>query len=89
RAKLPTGAILGDIRGRGAKLAIELVKAGTKDPNPEAAGALARACHAEGVMVLTCGTYGNVLRVLPPLSMPDHLLEEGLDILAAIFAETR
>ncbi len=40
-------------------------------------------------MVLTCGTYGNVLRFLPPLSMPDHLLEEGLDILAAIFAETR
>lgn len=48
QAKLPNGDIIGDIRGRGAMIAIELVKSGTKDPNPEVAGALAKACHAEG-----------------------------------------
>ena len=39
------------------------------------------ACHAEGVVVLTCGTDGNVLRLLPPLVMPEALLEEGLSVL--------
>ena len=39
-------------------------------------------------MVLTCGTYGNVLRFLPPLSMPDHLLAEGLDVLEQIFKDS-
>lgn len=85
RAKLPNGDIIGDIRGRGAMIAIELVKSGTKDPNPEAAGALAKACHAEGVMVLTCGTYGNVLRFLPPLVIGEDLLNEGLDVIEQAF----
>ncbi|PSJ27838.1 4-aminobutyrate--2-oxoglutarate transaminase [Streptosporangium nondiastaticum] len=78
--------IIGDIRGRGAMIAIELVKSGTKDVNPEAAGALAKACHAEGLIVLTCGTYGNVLRFLPPLVIGEDLLNEGLDIIEAAFA---
>ena len=39
--------------------------------------------------MLTCGTYGNVLRLLPPLSIPDHLLSEGLDVLVQVFEETR
>jgi len=60
--------------------AIELVSPGSKAPNPSAAQAIARACHTEGVVVLTCGTYGNVLRFLPPLVMPDHLLDEGLSV---------
>ena len=77
---------IGDVRGRGAMIAVELVKPGTKDPNPEATAALAKACHAEGLLVLTAGTYGNVLRFLPPLVMPEHLLNEGLDILEAAFA---
>jgi 4-aminobutyrate aminotransferase/(S)-3-amino-2-methylpropionate transaminase len=72
---------IGDVRGRGAMQAIELVEPGTKTPNPFAAQAIARACHAEGVVVLTCGTYGNVLRFLPPLVMPDHLLDEGLSVI--------
>ncbi len=59
--------IIGEVRGRGAMIAIELVKdRGTKEPAPEAAGALAKACHAEGLLVLTCGTYGNVLRFPAP-----------------------
>jgi 4-aminobutyrate aminotransferase/(S)-3-amino-2-methylpropionate transaminase len=79
--------IVGDIRGRGAMIAIELVKdPATKEPNPEAAGALAKACHAEGLLVLTCGTYGNVLRFLPPLVIGEDLLNEGLDILEQAFA---
>ncbi|BBX28025.1 4-aminobutyrate--2-oxoglutarate transaminase [Mycolicibacterium alvei] len=80
---------IGDVRGRGAMIAVELVKAGTTEPDADLTKQVSAAAAAQGLLVLTCGTYGNVLRFLPPLSMPDHLLEEGLDILAAIFAETR
>ncbi|CRZ16734.1 4-aminobutyrate--2-oxoglutarate transaminase [Mycolicibacterium neworleansense] len=80
---------IGEVRGRGAMIAVELVKAGTTEPDADLAKRVSAAAHAQGLVVLTCGTYGNVLRFLPPLSMPDHLLEEGLDILAAIFTETR
>ncbi|MGV0806363.1 4-aminobutyrate--2-oxoglutarate transaminase [Mycolicibacterium setense] len=80
---------IGEVRGRGAMIAVELVKAGTTEPDAGLAKQVSAAAHAQGLVVLTCGTYGNVLRFLPPLSMPDHLLEEGLDILADIFAETR
>jgi 4-aminobutyrate aminotransferase/(S)-3-amino-2-methylpropionate transaminase len=76
---------VGDIRGRGAMMAIELVKPGTTDPDPDLAGRVSKAAHAQGVVTLTCGTYGNVLRFLPPLSIPDALLREGLDIVAAGF----
>lgn len=78
--------VIGEIRGRGAMIAIELVKSGTKEPNPEITAAVAKACHAEGLVVLTAGTYGNVLRFLPPLVMPEHLLNEGLDIIEDAFA---
>jgi 4-aminobutyrate aminotransferase/(S)-3-amino-2-methylpropionate transaminase len=80
---------LGDVRGRGAMIAVELVKAGTTEPDADLTKAVASAAHAQGLVVLTCGTYGNVLRFLPPLSMPDHLLAEGLDILERVFADTR
>ena len=76
---------IGDIRGRGAMVAVELVKPGTTDPDPDQTLAIASAAHAQGVVVLTCGTYGNVLRFLPPLSMPDHLLAEAFDVLEQIF----
>jgi len=72
---------IGDVRGRGAMLAIEFVLPGTTDPDPALAQRVAKHCHAEGVVVLTCGTYGNVVRLLPPLVMPEHLLIEGLDVL--------
>lgn len=79
--------MIGDIRGRGAMIGLEIVR-GRKDvtPNPRAATAIAKACHAEGLIVLTCGAYDNVLRLLPPLVMPDHLLDEGLTILERSFA---
>ena len=72
---------IGDIRGRGAMIAIELVKPGTIDPDADLAAALNKHCHAHGVVTLTTGTYGNVFRFLPPLTMPMPLLEEALGIL--------
>ncbi|GAB3687878.1 4-aminobutyrate--2-oxoglutarate transaminase [Actinocorallia lasiicapitis] len=77
---------IGDVRGRGAMIAIELVKPGTTEPDPARAAELAKKCHAQGLLVLTAGTYGNVLRFLPPLVIPEHLLNEGLDLLENAFA---
>ncbi|MET9294506.1 4-aminobutyrate--2-oxoglutarate transaminase [Streptomyces sp. NPDC003077] len=79
--------IIGEVRGRGAMIAIELVRSGTKDPNPEATAALAKACHQQGLLVLTTGTYGNVLRFLPPLVIGEDLLNEGLDIIESALAK--
>jgi 4-aminobutyrate aminotransferase/(S)-3-amino-2-methylpropionate transaminase len=73
---------IGDVRGRGAMLAIELVRPGTIEPDAARTAAVAKACHAAGLLVLTCGTYGNVLRFLPPLVISDDELSRGLDILA-------
>jgi len=70
-----------EVRGRGAMLAVELVQPGTLDPDGAAAGRVARACAAEGVLVLTCGTWGNVVRLLPPLVIGHDLLDDGLDVL--------
>ncbi|GEP33285.1 aspartate aminotransferase family protein [Nocardioides szechwanensis] len=72
---------VGDVRGRGAMVAVELVEAGGRTPDAALAKALASAAHQEGVIVLTCGTYGNVLRFLPPLAISDELLHDGLDVL--------
>jgi len=76
-------SVVGDIRGRGAMLAIELVQSGSKEPNAELTKAVAAACLQEGVIILTCGTYGNVIRLLPPLVISDELLLDGLEVLAA------
>ncbi|MGO4383209.1 4-aminobutyrate--2-oxoglutarate transaminase [Specibacter sp. RAF43] len=85
--ELGEAGIIGEIRGRGAMMAIELVKPGTaattKEVNPEAAKAIAAACLQVGVIILTCGTYGNVIRLLPPLVISDELLNDGLDVLVA------
>jgi len=72
---------IGDVRGRGAMLAVEIVKPGTTEPDAALAGRLSAGCHQAGVLTLTCGTFGNVLRFLPPLVMPDQLLDEALDVL--------
>jgi 4-aminobutyrate aminotransferase/(S)-3-amino-2-methylpropionate transaminase len=72
---------IGDVRGRGAMLAIELVRPGTTEPDPARASTVARACHSAGLLVLTCGTYGNVLRFLPPLVIGEGELTRGLEIL--------
>ncbi|MGH3477852.1 MAG: aminotransferase class III-fold pyridoxal phosphate-dependent enzyme, partial [Nocardioidaceae bacterium] len=71
---------IGDVRGRGAMVAIELVEPGTTTPAPAVAAAISAACHARGVLTLTCGTFGNVLRFLPPLVIPQPLLVEAMDV---------
>ncbi len=78
---------IGDLRGRGAMLAMELV-AGAADltPNSALTGRINAYCGSQGLVTLTAGTYANVLRFLPPLSIGDDLLNEGLDILEQAFA---
>ena len=78
--------VIGDVRGRGAMVAIELVEPGTLKPNAAAAAQVAKACHNAGLLVLTCGTFGNVLRFLPPLVIGEALLNEGLSVLEDAFA---
>lgn len=73
--------IIGEVRGRGAMQAIELVVAGSKEPNPAALGAIIKYCQQKGVLILSAGTYGNVIRLLPPLVIGEDLLREGLQIL--------
>ena len=78
-----THDVVGDVRGRGAMCAIELVAdRETKEPlGADSMNAIARRCLEEGVLVLTAGTYGNVVRLLPPLTIDDALLDEGLEVL--------
>ena len=79
--------VIGDVRGRGAMIAIELVRPGTIEPDAAAAAKVAKACHAAGLIVLTCGTFGNVLRFLPPLVIGEALLSRGpVGILEDAFA---
>jgi 4-aminobutyrate aminotransferase/(S)-3-amino-2-methylpropionate transaminase len=78
--------VIADVRGRGAMIAIELTRPGTLDPDPATTAAVAAFCHKAGLVVLTCGTFGNVLRFLPPLVIGEDLLEEGLGILEDAFA---
>jgi 4-aminobutyrate aminotransferase/(S)-3-amino-2-methylpropionate transaminase len=74
---------IGDVRGRGMMSAIELVvDRTTKEPAPAGTmAAIGRTCLENGVIVLTAGTYGNVVRLLPPLTIDDSLLDEALDVL--------
>jgi 4-aminobutyrate aminotransferase/(S)-3-amino-2-methylpropionate transaminase len=81
RALAERTGVIGDVRGRGAMLAAEFVKPGTTEPDAALTARVAKACHAAGVVVLTCGTYGNIVRLLPPLSLSDELLDEGLSVL--------
>jgi len=78
--------IIGEVRGRGAMIAIELVHEGTKTPNPEAMAKVIKYCQSKGVLILTAGTYGNVIRFLPPLVISDELLKDALGVLAEGFA---
>ncbi|MGD1282276.1 4-aminobutyrate--2-oxoglutarate transaminase [Mycobacterium seoulense] len=78
---------IGDVRGRGAMIAIELVKSATAEPDAELTQKLSTAAHAAGVVVLTCGMFGNIIRLLPPLTISDELLSEGLDVLGGLLGD--
>ena len=79
--------IIGDVRGRGAMQAIELVLPGGIEPNPTALASIVKYCQVNGVLILSAGTYGNVIRLLPPLVMPENLLVEALEILDQAIAQ--
>lgn len=86
RALAERHGIIGDVRGRGAMIALELVNGPTDStPNPDAVKRVLRYCHEQGLVLLSAGTYGNVIRLLPPLVIGDDLLDEGLSILEAAF----
>jgi 4-aminobutyrate aminotransferase / (S)-3-amino-2-methylpropionate transaminase / 5-aminovalerate transaminase len=72
---------IGDVRGRGAMFAMEFVQPGTLEPDADLAKKIAATCHANGVVILTCGTWGNVIRLLPPFVISEELLGRGLDVL--------
>ncbi len=70
-------------------MAIELCAPGTTTPDAARAAAVNAFCHQAGVVTLTCGTWGNVFRFLPPLSIGDDLLSEAFDVVAEAFAADR
>jgi 4-aminobutyrate aminotransferase/(S)-3-amino-2-methylpropionate transaminase len=75
------GGPVAEVRGRGAMIGVELVRPGSLDPDADAARRVAAACLAAGVVLLTCGTWGNVVRLLPPLVIEPALLDDALDVL--------
>ena len=79
-------SVIGEVRGRGAMQAIELVVPGSKEPNTDAMNKVIKYCQQKGVLILSAGTYSNVIRLLPPLVIPEALLREGLSILDEAFA---
>jgi 4-aminobutyrate aminotransferase / (S)-3-amino-2-methylpropionate transaminase / 5-aminovalerate transaminase len=74
--------MIGDIRGQGGMLAMEIVKdRTTKEPDAQCVNDILAAAHQRGLVLISAGMYGNVLRILVPLSITNELLKEGLDIL--------
>jgi 4-aminobutyrate aminotransferase/(S)-3-amino-2-methylpropionate transaminase len=82
-------SIIGDVRGRGGMQAIELVKPGTTEPNSEAQAAIIKYCISKGVLILSAGTYANVIRLLPPLIIDEDLLKDGLAVLDEAIASIK
>ncbi len=81
--------IIGEVRGRGAMQAIELVKPGSDEPNSEAQAAIIKYCVSKGVLILSAGTYANVIRLLPSLAIDEALLKDGLAVLDEAIASLK
>jgi 4-aminobutyrate aminotransferase/(S)-3-amino-2-methylpropionate transaminase len=79
-------SVIGEIRGRGAMIAVEFVEPGTLNPNKAAVDKVVAHAHQNGVLVLNAGTYYNVIRFLPSLAISDALLTEALDVLEGVIA---
>jgi 4-aminobutyrate aminotransferase/(S)-3-amino-2-methylpropionate transaminase len=74
--------VIGDVRGKGPMLAMELVlDRGTRTPATQLTKALVELCHARGLVLLACGMHGNILRTLMPLVITDAQLDQGFGIL--------
>lgn len=86
KAKYP---VIGEVRGRGAMIAIELVQPGSKEPNGDVLGKVVKYAQQKGVLFLTAGTYGNVLRFLPPLVISDELVKDAMSVLDDAFANVK
>jgi 4-aminobutyrate aminotransferase/(S)-3-amino-2-methylpropionate transaminase len=82
-------SIIGEVRGRGAMQAIELVKPGSDEPNSEAQTAIIKYCVSKGVLILSAGTYANVIRLLPSLAIDEALLKDGLAVLDEAIASLK
>ena len=80
-------ACIGDVRGLGAMCAVELVKDAGGAPAPELTSTLLKVASENGLILLSCGTYGNVIRFLVPLTASDDLVREGMDVFAASLTE--
>lgn len=79
---------IGDVRGLGAMCAVELVNdAASGEPTPELASALLKVANENGLILLSCGTYGNVIRFLVPLTASDAVVQEGMEIFEASLTE--
>ncbi len=79
---------IGDVRGLGAMCAVELVKdKASGEPAPELTSALLKAANERGLILLSCGTYGNVIRFLVPLTASDELVREGMDVFEAALTD--
>jgi len=79
--------IIGDVRGLGAMRAIELVKSrDTRQPSPDETKRVSQYCYEHGLITITAGTYGNVIRLLVPLVITDDQMDEGLDVLESALA---
>ena len=78
---------IGDVRGLGAMCAIELVKDAGGEPSPQLTHALMKVANENGLIILSCGTYGNVIRFLVPLTASDALVREGMDIFETSLTE--
>jgi 4-aminobutyrate aminotransferase/(S)-3-amino-2-methylpropionate transaminase len=78
--------VIGEVRGRGAMIAVEFVQPGTHTPNAAAVKSVIEYCTKRGVVTISCGTYGNVVRLLPPLVITDEQLDDGLSVLGEAIA---
>ncbi len=79
---------IGEVRGLGMMVAIELVKNRRADaPDADLTRAVVQAAGRRGLILLSCGIYSNVIRILAPLTIPEAQLEEGLELLEQSLAE--
>jgi 4-aminobutyrate aminotransferase-like enzyme len=81
-AKRNRFACIGDVRGLGAMVAFELVKdRASNEPDPDLTKKVTAKAQENGLILLSCGVYGNVLRILVPLTASDKTIDEGMDII--------
>jgi len=81
--------IIGDVRGKGFMIGVELVRRGTAEPNQEAAQKLRESLFQKGLLMHTCGHYGNVMRFMAPLTIENDLVDKGLEIFESSLKEVK